>query len=70
MAKAKWFPQPDEAFAFSREGKKILVLIPGGGEAPKQLILDGYEFEYDEEKTEQVRMFIRVAERRRLGEED
>ena len=68
---AKWFVRPDEAFVFrERHGDEaVIILRQGAQHPPEQVEIDGYPYDFDEDKTEQVRMFMRVADRKRLERE-
>lgn len=71
MLKDKWFPASEETFVYRNRftGSRIMILIPGG-EQPKTVLIDDIEHVLDEDMTEHARMFIRVAERKRSGEDD
>ncbi len=69
----KWFPSPDECFVFrdelSEEKIPIVLLIPGG-EEPRSVAINGDEYTLDMDRTDLVRMYVRVAERKRTGDLD
>ncbi len=64
-----WKPKPEEAFVFRNEitGEAIVILRPGG-EQPHDVHLGGWDLGYDEEKTSEVRMFMRVSERKQQAD--
>lgn len=68
----KWFPSADETFVFRNRvhpEKSIVILVPGGQE-PQSVIIDGVTYEPDPDREELVRMYINVAERKRLEVEE
>lgn len=68
---AKWFPTEEQTFVFRHPGtgRAIVMLIPDG-EEPKDILIDECRYLLDAEKTEQTRMYVRVAERKRLNISD
>lgn len=63
-----WHPSDSETFVFRKRGTentRVVLLIPGGAPNPPRVLIEGDHYDYDEDMTDQTRMYVRVDNRKR-----